>query len=152
VRLTLLLPRALFSPGVVRLFCSAYIPVSFTSCVTLCFLLSLFLSQVQLSAVQNSAQFHDSSEGKVSNVLPSSVRVPVAIPPLPYPNQCFDTECLKNFSTRQHYAFTLLTSLCLLLKSSRLRAQVQERSMAADSERAYEAFVSHQMGGGAPPK
>jgi hypothetical protein len=30
--------------------------------------------------------------------------------------------------------------------------QVQERSMAADSERAYEAFVSHQMGGGAPPK
>jgi hypothetical protein len=51
---------------------------------------------------------------------------------------------------RIHFAHVTLSPPQII--TSRLRAQVQERSMAADSERAYEAFVSHQMGGGAPPK
>jgi hypothetical protein len=90
--------------------------------------------QVQLAAVQNSGQFVDSGAGKVSSALLSCFWFQSCCA-----SSAFNLFHAGNFAA--HAAHPLIP-----------RVQVQERSMAADSERAYEAFVSHQMGGGAPPK
>jgi hypothetical protein len=84
------------------------------------------MAQVQLASVQNSGQFVDSGAGKV---------------------RAHQQRLLSPFALSTFLISFLRLHLC---KSRPF--QVQERSMAADSERAYEAFVSHQMGGGAPPK
>jgi hypothetical protein len=94
----------------------------------------MWLMQVQLSTVQNSGQFVDSSEGKVGRALRNCS--------LPRVSSSFQFISVRH-DLRSFSKISLFHSSFL---------QVQERSMAADSERAYEAFVSHQMGGGAPPK